>query len=112
VVIGDLGAGISFHEFSHAYVADSLGDGLPRRMGRVTLNPVAHLDPTGTILMLLMGFGRSRCPSTPQRGIRSVVDHGNRGPRVELPGGGSGWPAVEAGHRPWLPPFNIGVINF
>ncbi len=50
-------AGIAFHEFSHAFVADSLGDGLPRRMGRVTLNPLAHLDPMGTILLLTVGFG-------------------------------------------------------
>src|SRR4030065_2856544 len=50
-------AGISFHEFSHAYVADSLGDTLPRRMGRVTLNPLAHLDPAGTILLFVVAFG-------------------------------------------------------
>lgn len=50
-------AGISFHEFSHAYVADLLGDRLPRARGRVTLNPIAHLDPTGTLLMVLVGFG-------------------------------------------------------
>lgn len=49
--------GISFHEFSHAFVADNLGDSLPRRMGRVTLNPFAHLDPAGTILLFLVGFG-------------------------------------------------------
>jgi Zn-dependent protease len=49
--------GIAFHEFSHAYVADRLGDHLARRMGRVTLNPLAHLDPMGTLLMLLVGFG-------------------------------------------------------
>lgn len=53
-------AGISFHEFSHAYVADTLGDGLPRRMGRVTLNPLAHLEPLGSILMLTVGFGWGR----------------------------------------------------
>lgn len=52
--------GISFHEFSHAYIADTLGDGLPRRMGRVTLNPLAHLEPLGTIMMLLVGFGWGR----------------------------------------------------
>ena len=52
--------GISFHEFSHAYIADSLGDGLPRRMGRVTLNPLAHLEPMGTILMLVVGIGWGR----------------------------------------------------
>ena len=46
-----------FHEFMHAKVADWLGDDTPRLMGRVTLNPLAHLDPTGTILLLLVGFG-------------------------------------------------------
>jgi Zn-dependent protease len=51
-----LGA-IAMHEFSHALAADRLGDRLPRAMGRVTLNPVRHLDPLGTILILLVGFG-------------------------------------------------------
>jgi Zn-dependent protease len=49
--------GICFHEFSHAFVADRLGDRLPRRMGRLTLNPLRHLDRTGTLLMVLVGFG-------------------------------------------------------
>jgi Zn-dependent protease len=49
--------GIAFHEFSHAYVADQLGDHLARRMGRVTLNPIAHLDPLGTLLIATVGFG-------------------------------------------------------
>jgi Zn-dependent protease len=49
--------GISFHEFSHAFMADRLGDRLPRRMGRLTLNPAAHLDPAGTILLVFAGFG-------------------------------------------------------
>jgi Zn-dependent protease len=53
-------AGISFHEFSHAFVADRLGDRLPRSQGRVTLNPLAHLDPTGTLLMVMVGFGWGR----------------------------------------------------
>jgi Zn-dependent protease len=59
-IISALILGISFHEFSHAYIADTLGDGLPRRMGRVTLNPLAHLEPLGTILMLLVGIGWGR----------------------------------------------------
>src|SRR3970282_1297935 len=50
-------AALSFHEFSHAYVADLLGARLPRSRGRVTLNPLAHLDPAGTILLFLVGFG-------------------------------------------------------
>lgn len=49
--------GIAFHEACHAYMATSLGDTLPRRQGRVTLNPLRHLDPAGTLLMLLVGFG-------------------------------------------------------
>src|SRR5438445_8697854 len=59
-ILSALVAGISFHEFSHAFIADSLGDTLPRRMGRVTLNPLAHLDPMGTILLLTVGFGWGR----------------------------------------------------
>jgi len=59
-IVTALVLGISFHEFSHAYVADTLGDGLPRRMGRVTLNPLAHLEPLGTMMMLLVGFGWGR----------------------------------------------------
>lgn len=47
----------SIHEFMHAYTADWLGDPTPRNMGRLTLNPGAHLDPTGTVLLLLAGFG-------------------------------------------------------
>ena len=49
--------GIAFHEACHAFMAASLGDSLPGRQGRTTLNPLAHLDPAGTILMLLVGFG-------------------------------------------------------
>lgn len=48
---------ISFHEFAHAFVADKLGDDTPRRKGRLSLNPLAHLDPYGTFLMIFAGFG-------------------------------------------------------
>ena len=48
---------LSLHEFAHALVADLQGDRLPRAMGRVTINPVRHLDPLGTLLLLLVGFG-------------------------------------------------------
>ena len=46
-----------FHEFAHGYAADRLADPTPRRAGRLTLNPLAHLDPLGTILLVLTGFG-------------------------------------------------------
>lgn len=48
---------ISLHEFAHAFIADKLGDSTPRLLGRVTLNPFAHLDPLGTVLLIFAGFG-------------------------------------------------------
>jgi len=46
---------ISLHEFFHALVADKLGDPTPRSYGRLTLNPLAHIDPVGTLLLPLLG---------------------------------------------------------
>lgn len=51
---------LAIHEFAHAKAADYLGDDTPRSQGRVTLNPVAHLDPLGTLGLLFIvfaGFG-------------------------------------------------------
>ena len=48
---------ISAHEFAHAWVANKCGDYTARMMGRLTLNPMKHLDLVGTIMMLLLGFG-------------------------------------------------------
>ena len=48
---------LSLHELAHALVADYLGDSTPRRMGRLTLNPLAHLDPFGALMFVLVGFG-------------------------------------------------------
>ena len=47
---------ITVHEFGHAFVADRLGDRLPRSEGRVTLNPIAHMDPIGTLLFPLLSM--------------------------------------------------------
>ena len=49
--------GLSFHEFAHAWVSDRLGDPTPRRQGRVTVNPLAHIDWIGFLALLLVGFG-------------------------------------------------------
>jgi Zn-dependent protease len=49
--------GLSFHEFAHAWVSDKLGDPTPRRQGRVTINPLAHIDWMGFLALLLVGFG-------------------------------------------------------
>lgn len=49
--------GISVHEFSHAWMANRLGDPTARSQGRLTLNPLSHLDLMGTIMIFLIGFG-------------------------------------------------------
>ena len=49
--------GLSFHEAAHAWVSCKLGDPTPKMQGRVTLNPLAHIDPVGFIALLLIGFG-------------------------------------------------------
>ena len=49
--------GLSFHEFAHAWVSDKLGDPTPRRQGRVTINPLAHIDWMGFLALLLVGVG-------------------------------------------------------
>ena len=48
---------ITFHEFAHAKVADKLGDDTPRIEGRLSLNPLAHIDPVGFIMLIFSGFG-------------------------------------------------------
>jgi Zn-dependent protease len=45
------------HEFAHAWMANYFGDNTPRANGRLTLNPLAHLDPIGSLLMIVVGFG-------------------------------------------------------
>ena len=48
------------HEFAHAWTADYFGDNTPRSQGRLSLNPMVHLDPIGTLLLLVVGFGWAR----------------------------------------------------
>lgn len=48
---------IGLHEYAHALAADLQGDRMPRAMGRLTPNPIKHLDPLGTLFILLVGFG-------------------------------------------------------
>ena len=68
--------GLTVHEFSHASMAYWLGDPTPKSQGRVTLNPLAHLDPLGTIMMLIsslagVGIGWGRPVLVDQRKLRN-----------------------------------------
>jgi Zn-dependent protease len=51
---------LTVHEFAHAWTADQLGDDTPRLQGRLTLNPLAHLDPLGSLMLIIAGFGWAR----------------------------------------------------
>ncbi len=58
---------LTLHEFGHASVAKLLGDDTAQRMGRLTLNPVAHIDPVGLAMVVLVGFGYAKpVPTNPQ----------------------------------------------
>jgi Zn-dependent protease len=57
ITVAVIVAAITVHEFNHALVAYSLGDPTPKLMGRVTLNPLKHLDPIGTIMLFIARFG-------------------------------------------------------
>jgi len=60
--------GLTFHEFSHAWAAYEQGDDTAARQGRLTLNPLAHLDPLGTVLLVLIGIGWAKpTPFNPYR---------------------------------------------
>ena len=48
---------ITCHEVSHGFVADKLGDSTARRMGRLTLNPIKHMDIIGTLMVFIIGIG-------------------------------------------------------
>lgn len=60
LILPGLILGITVHEYSHAKMSDKLGDPTPGMQGRLTLNPLHHLDPVGTICLLFAGFGWGR----------------------------------------------------
>lgn len=57
LVIPGVVIGLSFHEFAHGWTAYKLGDPTPKFQGRVTISPLAHIDPIGFVALLFAGFG-------------------------------------------------------
>lgn len=80
--------GIVLHEAAHAYSAYKLGDDTAYRAGRVTLNPASHLDPLGTLMLLMAGFGWGRptpiVPSKLRGGVFGPVAVALAGPLSNL----------------------------
>lgn len=111
-VVGALLVGITFHEFSHCLAAYSLGDRTARNLGRLTLNPKAHLDPMGTLLLFVVGFGWGKpAPVNPYQ-LRTGPKSGMAlvaaaGPLSNLVIAGlAGFP-IHAGLVPWHSPFLV-----
>jgi len=61
----------TFHEFAHAWTADRMGDDTPRLYGRLTLNPLAHLDFLGSLMLISVGFGWAKPVPVDHRKLRS-----------------------------------------
>ena len=62
---------LSFHEFAHAWMASKCGDSTAERMGRLTLNPMAHLDVMGSMMILFVGFGWAKPVPVDGRNLRN-----------------------------------------
>ncbi len=62
---------LSFHEFGHAYAAKQFGDDTAERLGRLTLNPLAHIDPGGLLMVIFVGFGYAKPVPTDPRNFNS-----------------------------------------
>ena len=59
---------LSFHEYGHAFAAKRFGDDTAERMGRLTLNPIAHIDPMGLMMVIFAGFGWAKpVPTDPRK---------------------------------------------
>jgi Zn-dependent protease len=59
---------LTFHEYAHAYVANKFGDDTAKQSGRLTMNPLSHLDPLGTIMIFIVHFGWAKpVPVNPYR---------------------------------------------
>ena len=66
---------VTLHEVAHGFIADKFGDPTARLLGRLTLNPIKHLDPIGTIALLVFGFGWARpVPVNPNNLRRAQKD--------------------------------------
>jgi Zn-dependent protease len=106
--------GLSFHEFSHALAANALGDRTPARAGRLTLNPRAHLDPMGSILILFAGFGWAKpTPVNPMNTAhpkRAMTLIALAGPASNLVLAGLAAVPIKLGLVPFFHPFISPVL--
>jgi Zn-dependent protease len=111
-VVTALLVGITVHEFSHAFAATRLGDPTPRYRGRLSLNPLAHLDPVGTMLLFLVGFGWGKPVEVNPRLMRgdpktNMALTAAAGPLSNLVVAALAGLAIKLDIVPWRSPFNV-----
>jgi Zn-dependent protease len=111
-VVFALLVGIGFHEACHAFMATALGDTLPARQGRATLNPLAHLDPAGTVMMLLIGFGWGKPVEFNPFGLRvspksAMLLVSLAGPLSNFVAAGLLGIPLKMGWAPYINPFDV-----
>jgi Zn-dependent protease len=79
---------VTFHELAHGFIADRCGDPTARLLGRLTINPLRHLDPIGTLALLVFGFGWARAvpvnPDNLRRERRDMIWVALAGPGANL----------------------------
>ncbi len=108
--------GIAFHEFCHALSASALGDQTAARQGRLSLNPLVHLDPLGTLLLFVAGFGWGKPTPVNPYALRN-------GPRTGMAVVAAAGPVsnlaiaalmavpIRLGWTPWHSPFVVAGIS-
>ena len=108
--------GLAFHEFCHALSASALGDKTARRLGRLSLNPLVHLDPLGTVLLFFVGFGWGKPVPVNADALRN-------GPRTGMAVVAAAGPLsnlfvalvlavpIRLGWTPWHSPFVVGATT-
>ena len=111
-VVTALLVGITVHEFSHALAATRLGDPTPRYRGRLSLNPLAHLDPVGTMLLFIAGFGWGKPVEVNPRLMRgdpktNMALTAAAGPLSNLVVAALAGLAIKLDIVPWRSPFNV-----
>jgi Zn-dependent protease len=116
-VVTALLVGITVHEFSHALAATRLGDPTPRYRGRLSLNPLAHLDPVGTMLLFIAGFGWGKPVEVNPRLMRgdpktNMALTAAAGPLSNLVVAALAGLAIKLDIVPWRSPFNVPNLTY
>ena len=98
-------AALTIHEYAHARAAVAMGDPTPKFLGRVTLNPIPHIDPIGLLLLFIAGFGWAKPVEVNHRNFR----HGRKGMFVvSLAGAGAN---IALGFVAWFLLMLLGELN-